>query len=162
MAEVGPARMAQLRTACPDFPATVVSGIVVTRVTPGSPAAAAGLTEDDVIVGLGGGGPAEGSSGFEAVLPQQGLGVSVAGLADALKASIGGSLELMVVREVSSPPGTNGSRNAAGSSGPAAAAAAAAGPSAGQVDPSGNSSSSSRGRSYTFVSVTLRPVEAGA
>lgn len=91
MAEVNPSRMAQLRQACPDFPSDVTAGIVVTRVTNGSPAAAAGLQEDDVIVGIlpaGGNAAATGGSSL-----------SVSSLADALKAGIGDRVGLSVVRE---------------------------------------------------------------
>lgn len=82
MAEINPSRMRQLQAACPGFPSHVRSAIVVTRVTPGSPAAAAGLREDDVIVGVGG--------------KQQ---AGIAGLADALKAHIGQQVELDIVRQ---------------------------------------------------------------
>ena len=53
IAEVPPARMAQLKAACPDFPTAVGAGLVVTGVRPGGPAAGAGLREEDIIVGWG-------------------------------------------------------------------------------------------------------------
>lgn len=114
MAEVNSSRMTQLRTSCPDFPTDVSSGIVVTRVTPGSPAAAAGLREDDVIVGIlpGGETAATAAGGNDGGAIDAGL--SVSSLADALKAAIGGSLELLVVREQQQQgqQGSNGSRYA--------------------------------------------------
>jgi hypothetical protein len=168
MAEVPPSRMAQLHSTCPDFPAAVTNGILVTRVTPGSPAAVAGLAEDDVIVGLGSssssssaGGAVAGklSGGSIGVLPleqqqqqQQGLGLSVAGLAEAMKASLGGSLELLVVREVTQHSSSSSSSS---SSRPGSSAAGSLG-----VSSSDTVSSSSSSR-YVFVRVVLCPVEAG-
>ncbi|WIA18624.1 hypothetical protein OEZ85_003330 [Tetradesmus obliquus] len=129
MAEVAASRMAQLREACPDFPPGVAAGIVVTRVAPGSPAAAAGLREDDVIVAAAAPGSAPGQLGGPA-------GLSVADLADALRDAIGGSLDLVVVREQRQQQ-----QQVAGA---AAAAQSGAG-------------SSSR---YVYVTLTVRPVEA--
>jgi hypothetical protein len=67
LAEVPPARMAQLKASCPDFPASVPAGLVVTGVAPGGPAAVAGLREEDVIVAWaparGGGGSSSSSGG---------------------------------------------------------------------------------------------------
>lgn len=96
---------------------------------PGSPAAAAGLREDDVIVAAAAPGSAPGQLGGPA-------GLSVADLADALRDAIGGSLDLVVVREQRQQQ-----QQVAGA---AAAAQSGAG-------------SSSR---YVYVTLTVRPVEA--
>jgi C-terminal processing protease CtpA/Prc len=108
---------------------------VVTRVAAGSPAAAAGLREDDVIVAAAAPGSAPGQLGL--------TGLSVAALADALRDAIGGSLELVVVRE------QRGQQRQQGT--PAASAEADGAAQAG--------SGSSR---YAYVSVTVKPVEAPA
>lgn len=132
MAEVNPSRMAQLRTSCPDFPADVSSGIVVTRVTAGSPAAAAGFKEDDVIVGIHAPGmTAATAAAAESSGTAGGVGLTVSGLADALKAAIGGSLELVIVREQQVSRQSSGSGN--------------------------GSSSSSR---YAYINLTVKPIEA--
>jgi S1-C subfamily serine protease len=110
-----------------DFPADVAAGIVVTRVAPGSPAAAAGLKEDDVIVAAAAAGAAPGQ-----LVP---TGLSVAALADALRDAIGGSLDLVVVRE----------QRQQQQQGAAGAVQGGAG--------------SSR---YVYVTVTVRPVEAAS
>jgi hypothetical protein len=114
----------------PDFPADVAAGIVVTRVAPGSPAAAAGLREDDVIVAAAAPGAAPGQLGP--------TGLSVAALADALRDAIGGSLDLVVVREQQQQQQQGAAAGAAGA-----------------VTQGGSGSSR-----YAYVTVTVKPVEA--
>jgi S1-C subfamily serine protease len=140
MAEVNATRMAQLRRSCPDFPPDVASGIVVTRVAPRSPAEAAGLQEDDVIVGVAG------------VVAGQGLTVGV--LADALKEAIGSSLELLVVREQQQQQQQQ--------QGQAAVSYKQGQGSGAGNSRTGSSSSSSSSSRYTYVAVTVNPVEASA
>jgi C-terminal processing protease CtpA/Prc len=107
---------------------------VVTRVAAGSPAAASGLREDDVIVAAAAPGSAPGQLGP--------TGLSVAALADALRDAIGGSLELIVVREQRGQQQQRTSAESAEVDG-----ATQAGP------------GSSR---YAYVTVTVKPVEAPA
>jgi S1-C subfamily serine protease len=147
-------RLAALRAAggAPGFPACVAAGILVTRVTPGGPAHAAGLREDDMIVGVGGecgggGGSSSSTSSSSSssssgvaggsTAPQQQLRLSVSQLADALSRGIGGTVVLTVVREVA---GRQQQQAVQGGRGAAA-----------------DSSSSNR---YQFVTLAVRPVVA--
>lgn len=82
--DVPGSRMRQLQAACPDFPRSVQSAVVVTRVAPNSPAAAAGIQEDDVIVGCEGG-------------TEQTLGTRA--LANLFKTHIGQPLALKILRQ---------------------------------------------------------------
>lgn len=81
LADINGGRMRQLQAQSPGFP-RAPRGIVVTRVAPGGPAAAAGLQADDVIIGFG------------AVDDD----VTISRLAEALKAHLGGNLSLRVAR----------------------------------------------------------------
>lgn len=113
IAEVPPARMAQLKASCPGFPDAVSCGLVVTGVARGSAAEAAGLREEDVIVEWQGGGttpqvPQRGEVQGQALQggPQgqgrlQGQGQDLIALfASALKRHLDGpALALSVVRQ---------------------------------------------------------------
>ncbi|KAI8472089.1 MAG: trypsin-like cysteine/serine peptidase domain-containing protein [Monoraphidium minutum] len=117
-AEVSPARMAQLKASCPDFPAGVRRGLVVTGVRRGGAAEAGGLREDDVIVGWAGGGDDAPVGGGDDV---GGGGRDVGGgggrggadmispFAAALKRALGGPpLALRVVRQAGGGGGGGG------------------------------------------------------
>eukprot|EP00879_Flechtneria_rotunda_P015757 GHRR01016479.1.p1 GENE.GHRR01016479.1~~GHRR01016479.1.p1 ORF type:complete len:276 (+),score=106.04 GHRR01016479.1:940-1767(+) len=157
MTEVVPSRMGQLRAACPDFPANVSAAILVTRVAANSPAAAAGLHEDDIIVSVTNAKRMTRQVVTDSIMQvDSGNPISVSSFAEALQAAIGGGLELLVVREqhqhdkpgVVSKAGDKQNSKGKGSN------------SSGDVAGTRGSSNSSSGCRYTFVTLKLSPVEA--